>query len=585
MATSISAHPIDDLDFPIVSICPPKHTSTALYHDLVKAGNGSLTDEDKEALKQSAYDIFMRKSHKEYVQKMLATSNTVNLDQVYQGFQSLPKPYKHENGFETRIQNMNGTITTPWFGGDYAEEYYKTDKEIHMVLDLPEDVKDQVDSGFLIIELEMDMREDDDWLEHVIYKELKDGDVEDTFGYTLHMTGKSWSEAEAECQQEGGHLASVPSMEVNKEMEKLAGDNIVWVGGKKPAGEEWKWSDQSEFKLDTLMIMGAQENYGYDVCLSSAMGILSCLDLCLWPQPFICRVEPAPLKGRKTINLKYNKDQLNFSSFHVWYSYKAGSQQLLDNWEKKRMTGFKLSWSIENPSKTPTSNDSVQPVVQTPKYQEPLLVQMVKLARQLRMQNMTKEQILDWILLEKFQNIRILEERDTCPMGQVNFGYLDVTIAKLVASIDEEDVDGPAVDEEDIETGFELFHALAFCPRTTIQLHRFINNLISEESTRTTLQTYVNMLRSGAIKDFSSLILANQFYAILAIQLELQYGNVLIATSSSTQLQAMLDNDWPFLNNNSDLVKSCLQEIKDCDKITDVMTNLGDIPLPTPCIP
>ena len=50
------------------------------------------------------------------------------------------------------------------------------------------------------------------------------------------------------------------------------------------------------------------------------------------------------------INMNYTKDQLNFSSFHAWYKYKAASQQSLDSWKDKRTTGFRLSWRIENPT-------------------------------------------------------------------------------------------------------------------------------------------------------------------------------------------------------------------------------------------
>ena len=47
------------------------------------------------------------------------------------------------------------------------------------------------------------------------------------------------------------------------------------------------------------------------------------------------------------MNLEYRKDQLTFSSFHMVYKYKAANHQLLDIWEDKRMTGFRLSWRIE----------------------------------------------------------------------------------------------------------------------------------------------------------------------------------------------------------------------------------------------
>ena len=76
VATSITTRPISDLDFPIVTICPPKGSNTALYHDLVKAGNGSLSEKDRSALKESAFKIFMERSHREYAKMMLAVSTS-----------------------------------------------------------------------------------------------------------------------------------------------------------------------------------------------------------------------------------------------------------------------------------------------------------------------------------------------------------------------------------------------------------------------------------------------------------------------------------------------------------------------------
>ena len=164
VSTSITTHPIDDLDFPVVTICPPKDSNTALYHDLVKAGNGTLTDENRKILKRGAYRIFIEQPHKDYVTEMLAFFHMGNTDQVLKGFHSLPKPYKNENGengFEIKMWNMNGTITSPWFGSKFQDEYYLQDRDYHMVLQLPDDIKDQVGSGSLIIDLEVDIRVED----------------------------------------------------------------------------------------------------------------------------------------------------------------------------------------------------------------------------------------------------------------------------------------------------------------------------------------------------------------------------------------------------------------------------------------
>ena len=47
--------------------------------------------------------------------------------------------------------NLNGTIKTPWFGENYAEDYYKEDRDFHVVLELPKNIQDLVGSSSLII--------------------------------------------------------------------------------------------------------------------------------------------------------------------------------------------------------------------------------------------------------------------------------------------------------------------------------------------------------------------------------------------------------------------------------------------------
>merc|ERR1712218_102342 len=98
---------------------------------------------------------------------MLATLHMENTDQVLRGFHSVPTPYNDVNDLKTEMWNLNGTITTPWFGGDFVEEYYKEDREFHIVLELPGDIEDQVGNGSPIFELEVDTREETGWIEDV----------------------------------------------------------------------------------------------------------------------------------------------------------------------------------------------------------------------------------------------------------------------------------------------------------------------------------------------------------------------------------------------------------------------------------
>ena len=818
IATSITTHPIDNLDFPVVTICPPRNSNTALYHDLVKAGNGTLSDKDKNTLKGAAQDIFLEEAHAEYAKKIVPSLHMGNMDQIFQGFHSIPKSYNQENGIEIRMWNTNGTITTPWYGEEYVEEYYREDRDFHMILELPDGIQDQVNSGSVLIELEVDTRVEEGWAEQVFYKELKEGEV--TFQeriFTLHKTGKNWIEAEAECQREGGHLASVTSEEVNGELARLAGDYKVWLGARREAGK-WSWSDNSTWGRYTKW-SHKQGNDGDGSCVTF-YGKGWDDDPCTTMHLYICQVEYTSLmRTRTSFNLTYSKGQIDFSSFHVWYNYKAASQQLLNSWKDKRMTGFRLTWRIENPTvtwassisevgrsiKTPglgdilddhvdgssdhiykavltipdgfkeemskntlvielaaemnkedevalisyklyrmykswsdaeahckreggqlasvhsdveqalaeksangnwdvwlggkrargstewtwsdnstwgfanfdsgngdndynclmmlpngggwfgesctwsanflcqirlegiqeqslarldmeknqleyfpvivffksraitkqmtnSSNEErkatgftlkwflkdsngrqlteeLQPRIEdwkmdvpTPEYEQPL-PEMVQLARHLRLQNFTKKEVLEKIIHTKIYQIETLNEDEVCSLGQVKPQNQEAVISKLFSF--SSFVKGIPSDE-DIKTGYELFQTIVFCPAMTIKLFKFTDQMLSNESARTIIQTSVNLFRSRAIPDVTSLTLAKQFYLVLASTLNLQYGNVLLAAASNQHLQAVIRNGWPFFGNTTDLVTKLLQGSK-CDECQDIFQKLGNV--------
>ena len=69
--------------------------------------------------------------------------------------------------------------------------------------------------------------------------------------------------------------------------------------------------------------------------------------------------------------------------------------------------------------------------------------------------------------------------------------------------------------------------------------------------------------------------MAKDFYIELAAVLDLQYGSVLLSTSSKAQLQTVIDNEWPFFTNNTDLVKDCLLHFN-CGGVQDILQRLGD---------
>ena len=190
------------------------------------------------------------------------------------------------------------------------------------------------------------------------------------------------------------------------------------------------------------------------------------------------------------------------------------------------MSGFTLNWFIEDSNGTrlteklpPRAEDWKPDVQQVPRYREPLLADMVQLARKLRMQNMTSEQIKDKVIQEKMQNISILADESLCSFDRIKSHELNSTFSKLVSFIDKKEMKGPAT-SADIQTGLGLFHAVRYCPSMVIKLFRFVDELLSTQSSGTIVQTFVNLFRSKDIDDVTSFGLAKEFYLVLASTLK-----------------------------------------------------------------
>ena len=53
---TITTHPVADLEFPTVTVCPPKGSNTALNYDLIRARNVSFTDDKREMTDANSLD-------------------------------------------------------------------------------------------------------------------------------------------------------------------------------------------------------------------------------------------------------------------------------------------------------------------------------------------------------------------------------------------------------------------------------------------------------------------------------------------------------------------------------------------------
>ena len=55
VSTTITTHPITELDFPTVTVCPPRGSNTALNHLLEKVKDVNFTEEERYDLLETSY--------------------------------------------------------------------------------------------------------------------------------------------------------------------------------------------------------------------------------------------------------------------------------------------------------------------------------------------------------------------------------------------------------------------------------------------------------------------------------------------------------------------------------------------------
>ena len=102
-----------------------------------------------------------------------------------------------------------------------------------------------------------------EWLTHV----GTDGGAQ----YKLFTTARRWADAEAECQKEGAHLASVVDLGTHNFLNGVIRANrvrsSVWIGGSDSAREgTWTWTDGQQFVYRNF----ARRQVCRHVCLARA---------------------------------------------------------------------------------------------------------------------------------------------------------------------------------------------------------------------------------------------------------------------------------------------------------------------------
>ena len=354
----------------------------------------------------------------------------------------------------------------------------------------------------------------------------------------------------------------------------------IWIGGTNGGqAKVWHWTDGSEWSYTNLRqnaILEGKQAYcvKYSYPGKKYWGVSVCADISSL-HPFICVFKSSQLLGKTRQTLEFTRHQLTFPFFQAQYRYQFTSQQLLDSWQDKRMTGFVLNWFLkdingtEHRKKSSSESTTWKPISATPKYKEHILTvmvdQMIQERMHARIQNMTKEDII----FEKERIALQTHNSETCLEIQTNklFNKMNTNVKKFNKVTN--------IVEEDFMTGFELFLISFHCSEST-DIYKFLHNLISTQSPRTIIQTTVNTIQSDKIKERKNMITLGQFYLELDKIFQFQLGNILSAILSFSQIETMKDKDWPYFTHYQAAMDMCLNE-HNCQMITKLTKDLGKL--------
>merc|ERR1711994_122868 len=91
VSTTITTHPITDLEFPTVTVCPPRGSNTALNHLLEKVKDVNFTNEERQDLLDISKEVFIEIPSKKYAKQMTDLLSVKNMRSIANGQASMPE--------------------------------------------------------------------------------------------------------------------------------------------------------------------------------------------------------------------------------------------------------------------------------------------------------------------------------------------------------------------------------------------------------------------------------------------------------------------------------------------------------------
>ena len=234
--TTITTHPITELDFPTVSVCPPRGSNTALNHLLEKVSGVNFTQKERQELSAINRKVFIEIPNEKLDKSIPEMLTSENVKSIINGKTSMPQIDGNE--IVIKSQEPQGSFRTPGFDAKkQSEDFDRKQRSFHYVLDLQkESLREYLGDGSFVISVQSQRN----WKVQLQKEKLE-----------LYQVMMTMQDAEDFCVSRGGHLPSVSSKEEEEELLREGRGTKIWLGATKMfENGSWNWLNNKSWAYE-----------------------------------------------------------------------------------------------------------------------------------------------------------------------------------------------------------------------------------------------------------------------------------------------------------------------------------------------
>ena len=162
ISTTIESLPISDLEFPNVTVCPPKNSFTSLNPDLLRSRNVNFDEEKRKEFSDSVLDALFGASLNSKYKEFIEYRQDKYID-WYTGTSSISFPWDFrtfgvsEKIYDVKTTRPSGSFSTPYFRKSFSDQNFEKYSTNELMIYVPADMNNNASQ---IIEIDMDIGEE-----------------------------------------------------------------------------------------------------------------------------------------------------------------------------------------------------------------------------------------------------------------------------------------------------------------------------------------------------------------------------------------------------------------------------------------